>query len=47
MTNDIFYVFQHTCGSNVEFEYNNLLKKYFYDIIFYDYIENTIIFALK
>lgn len=26
MTNDIFYVFQHTCGSNVEFEYNNLLK---------------------
>lgn len=27
MTNDIFYVFQHTCGSNVGFEYNNLLKK--------------------
>lgn len=29
MTNDIFYVFQHTCGSNVEFEYNNLLKNTF------------------
>ena len=43
MTNDIFYVFQHTCGSNVEFEHNNLLK----NTIFYDYIENTIIFALK
>ena len=27
MTNDIFYVFQH--GSNVEFEYNNLLKNTF------------------
>lgn len=35
MTNDIFYVFQHT------------RKKCFYGIIFYDYIENTIIFALK
>ena len=29
MTNDIFYVFQHTCGSNVEIEYNNLLKNTF------------------
>jgi hypothetical protein len=47
MTNDIFYVFQHTRGSKLGVEYNNLLKKYFYGIIFYDYIENTIIFALK
>lgn len=47
MTNDIFYVFQHTCGTKVKFEYNNLLKKYFYGIIFYDNIENTTIFALK
>lgn len=29
MTNDIFYVFQHTRGSNVEFEHNNLLKNTF------------------
>ena len=46
MTNDIFYVFQHTRGSKLGVEYNNLLKN-FYGIIFYDYIENTIIFALK
>lgn len=45
MTNDIFYVFQHTRGSKLGVEYNN--KKCFYGIIFYDYIENTIIFALK
>lgn len=47
MTNDIFYVFQHTRGSKLGVEYNNLLKECFYGIIFYDYIENTIIFALK
>lgn len=41
MTNDIFYVFQHTRGSKLGVE------KCFYGIIFYDYIENTIIFALK
>lgn len=27
MTNDIFYVFQHTRGSKLGVEYNNLLKK--------------------
>lgn len=42
-----FYVFQHTRGSKLGVEYNNLTKKCFYGIIFYDYIENTIIFALK
>ena len=26
MTNDIFYVFQHTRGSKLGVEYNNLLK---------------------
>ena len=26
MTNDIFYVFQHTRGSKLVVEYNNLLK---------------------
>lgn len=29
MTNDIFYVFQHTRGSKLGVEYNNLLKKCF------------------
>ncbi len=29
MTNDIFYVFQHTRGSKVGVEYNNLLKNAF------------------
>lgn len=29
MTDDIFYVFQHTCGTKAKFEYDNLLKKYF------------------
>lgn len=47
MTDDIFYVFQHTCGTKARFEYDNLLKKHFYGIIFYDNIENTIIFALE
>lgn len=46
MTDDIFYVFQHTCGTKAKFEYDNLLK-IFYGIIFYDNIENTTIFALK
>ena len=26
MTDDIFYVFQHTCGTKAKFEYDNLLK---------------------
>ena len=63
MTNDIFYVFQHTRGSKLGVEYNNHdgvimvedcndvgdsgMDRCFYGIIFYDYIENTIIFALK
>nr|UVX62252.1 MAG: hypothetical protein [Bacteriophage sp.] len=47
MTNDIFYVFQHTRGSKLGVEYNNLLKNAFMALFFYDYIENTIIFALK
>ncbi len=47
MIDDIFYVFKHTCGTKAKFEYDNLTKKYFYGIIFYDNIENTIIFALK
>ena len=47
MTDDIFYVFQHTRGTKAKFEYDNLLKNIFYGIIFYDYIENTTIFALK
>lgn len=46
MTNDIFYVFQHTRGSKLGVEYNNLLKMLLWHY-FYDYIENTIIFALK
>ncbi len=29
MTNDIFYVFQHTRGTKAKFEYNNLLKNAF------------------
>ena len=29
MTNDIFYVFQHTRGSKLGVEYNNLLKNAF------------------
>lgn len=31
MTDDIFYVFQHTCGTKAkfEFEYDNLLKNIF------------------
>ena len=29
MTNDIFYVFQHTRGSKLGVEYNNTTKKYF------------------
>ena len=28
MTDDIFYVFQHTCGTKAKFEYN-LLKNIF------------------
>lgn len=29
MTDDIFYVFQHTCGTKAKFEYDNLLKNIF------------------
>ena len=29
MANDIFMFFQHTCGTKVKFEYNNLLKNIF------------------
>ena len=29
MTDDIFYVFQHTCGTKEKFEYDNLLKNIF------------------
>ena len=29
MTDDIFYVFLHICGTKAKFEYDNLLKNIF------------------
>ena len=35
MTNDIFYVFQHTRGSKLGVEYNNpLIPQHYYKIFF-------------